>query len=388
MTSASDSRELITIEEFLTLSAKINYQLSARSLKPQVLLSLVLGPAQFDAREQEVLVEAFLALQAGYDQDRRRLGTPGILHPLRAAALLARSLVRPTLPAMLAALFHDKEEDLTEKDVGTERYERMQGHFRAVLGMLSAAEGERVADSIHCLSNLCGDYSEYVGQLADAAARLPELLHVKLCDRIDNTFDVHLQHPGVSRFNFYRAVFDILFLPSFRGVSMGSFHFMPDTSEGTMLLSQLFKNTLLLAMLRNHHLDTRDETTRRLFVGLAVAGIREAQWLALEMFNTVYKDVKRQRALLLDVMEYCANGGIESVRARDAANDLDGVFVTFTCGDKKQQKQMLVDLFQDHDQLARIALAFIVVFAAFINDPCYTLRGLDRKGARPLANAG
>ncbi len=292
------ARELITIEEFLSLSAKINYQLSARSLKPQVLLSLVLGPASFEPREREILLDAFLAMQAGYDQDRRRLGTPGILHPLRATGLLARTMDRPPLLALLAALLHDKGEDLREEDVGPERYARMQGHFDALSAKLSSEDRARVDEGIRCLSNQCGSYSAYVGQIVDNAPRLPELLYVKLVDRIDNTFDVHLQHPGVSRYNFYRAVFDILFLPTFRGVSMGDFHFMPDTAEGVMLLSQLFKNTILLAMLRNHGLDLQDETTRRLFVGLAVAGIREAQWLALEIFNTVFTEVRRQRELL------------------------------------------------------------------------------------------
>lgn len=377
------SRELITIEEFLTLSAKINYQLSARSLKAPVLLSLVLGPVRLSERGQQVLLEAFHALRAGYDQDRRRLGTPGILHPLRAAALLARTEENPSMVELLSALFHDKEEDLGEKDVGPERFARMQGHYKTVLGMLLPEERDRVEDCVHCLSNNCGSYSEYVGQITDNAKRLPETLHVKLADRIDNTFDVHLQHPGVSNYNFYRAVFDILFLPSFRGVSMGEFHFMPDTAEGVMLLSQLFKNTILLAMLRAEGLDSQDATTRRLFVGLAVAGIREAQWLALEMFNTVYRGVEHQRELLLEVMAYCASGGIDSVRANKAAGDLDGVFVAFTSGQKVDQKRMLVELFEDRERLARMSLAFIVVFASFINDPKYTLKGIGRTGARP-----
>jgi hypothetical protein len=384
MDPVSSGRELLTVEEFLTLSAKINYQLSARSLKAPVLLSLLLGPATLSERDHGILLAAFHTIQAGYDQDRRRLGTPGVLHPLRAAALLARTMVTPTLNDLLAALFHDKEEDLTEQELGPERFARMQQHYHHMLSLMTGAEQERLADSIRCLSNHTPSYSAYVGQITDHARRLPELLHVKLSDRIDNTFDVHLQHPGVSRYNFYRAVFDILFLPNFRGVSMGKFHFMPDTKEGVMLLSQLFKNTILLAQLRNARLDRQDETTRRLFVGLAVAGIREAQWLALEMFNTEYADVQRQRKLLMDVMEYCAGGGIDSVRAEASVGPLDGVFVKFTSGTRATQKQMLVELFEDREGLARMVLAFIVVFASFINDDNYTLQGIDRSGAHPV----
>jgi hypothetical protein len=384
MDSFHPGRELLTVEEFLTLSAKINYQLSARALKAPVLLSLLLGPASFDERDQAILIEAYHSVHAGYGDERRRLGTPGVLHPLRAAAILSRTMEKPTLNDLLSALFHDKEEDLTEKELGAERYNKMQGHYHRMEALMTVAERDRLAQSIRALSNHTPSYSEYVGQITDHARSLPELLHVKLSDRIDNTFDVHLQHPGVSRYNFYRAVFDILFLPHFRGVSMGKFHFMPDTKEGVMLLSQLFKNTILLAQLRNAGLDAQDATTKRLFVGLAVAGIREAQWLALEMFNTEYADVARQRKLLMDVMEYSASGGINSVRHEGEAGVLDGLFVKFTSGTKASQKQMLVDLFEDRERLARMVLAFIVVFASFINDDSYTLRGIDRTGATPV----
>jgi len=385
MEQGQSGREVLTVEEFLTLSAKINYQLSARSLKAPVLLSLVLGPASFSEADQRALLEAFLAIQAGYDQDRRRLGTPGVLHPLRAAAILARIMDEPTLNDLLAALFHDKEEDLTEAALGPERFSRMQHHFAHLHELVGPAVGDRLDQDIRWLSNHTDSYSAYVGQLVDHARELPELLHVKLCDRIDNTLDVHLQHPGVSRYNFYRAVFDILFLPNFRGVSMGKFHFMPDTREGVMLLSQLFKDTILLAMMRKHQLDRLDPTTQRLFVGLAVSGIREAQWLALELFNTEYTGVARQRDLLLRVMDYCAGGGVASVRSPGDTSELDGVFVRFTSGTKADQKQMLVSLFEDREKLARMALAFIVVFASFINDREYTLDGIDRTGAHPVS---
>ncbi len=387
MDEAHLGRELLTVEEFLTLSAKINYQLSSRSLRASILLSLLLGPASVTEREQRILLAAFATIQAGYDQDRRRLGTPGVLHPLRAAAILARTMRQPSLNDLLAALFHDKDEDLTEPDLGTDRYGRMQEHYANMLALMDPVEQERLGEAIACLSNHTESYSAYVGQITDHAAQLPELLHVKLADRIDNTFDVHLQHPGVSRYNFYRAVFDVLFLPSFRGVSMGTFHFMPDSLEGTMLLSQLFKNTILLSQLRNSGLDQHDATTRRLFIGVAVAGIREAQWLALEMFNTEYSDVQRQRRLLMEVMEYCGKGGIDSVRAEGAIGALDGVFVGFTSGNRATQKKFLTDLFEDRERLARMALAFIVVFASFINDDHYTLQGIDRSGAHPVASS-
>jgi hypothetical protein len=174
-------------------------------------------------------------------------------------------------------------------------------------------------------------------------------------------------------------------MPSFRGVQMGSFHFMPDTDEGVMLLSQLFKDTFFLALLRSSGLDASDELTRRLFVGLAVAGIREAQWLALEMFNTCLDDVERQRALLMSVMQYCHTGGAGAVTSKEAGGELDGMLLaSYTAARQGLHKQMLTRLFQDRDLLAKMVLAFIVVFASFINDPSFRIEGIDLEGVEAV----
>ncbi len=380
-------RELITIEEFISLSAKINYQLSSRVLNKPVLLALVMGPADFSDSEREILVDTFDVLREGYQDDRRRLGTPGILHPLRTAAILCRAMRNPSLIDVLGALLHDKEEDLIEDEVGHERFEAMQGRYLDLIFQLEPGTRDRLQAQLRLLSNRgLGTYQRYLAQVLDTARSHPELLHVKLCDRLDNTFDVHLQHPGVTNYNFYRAVFDILFMPRFRGIEMGRFHFMPDQKEGVMLLSQLFKDAIFLAMLRKHGLDTADAITRRLFVGLAVGGIREAQWLALEVFNTSFPAVADQRGLLLSVMEYCSSGGVEAVRSTGAGGILDGTFLeSFDAAMTGQQKKMLAALFEDRERLAKMVLTFIVIFGSFINDPDYTIHGIDREGMRPIA---
>jgi hypothetical protein len=379
-------RELITVEEYLALSAKINYQLSSLALNRQALLALVLGPAVFDEQEQEILQRTFDVMQLGYQQERRRLGTPGILHPLRTAALVARTVDRPSLMHMLVAMLHDKDEDLTEQDLERARWEAMQAEYDLLTDAVRPEEREQLEEAIRLLSARgFGTYQEYLVQILDNAHRIPLLLHIKLADRIDNTLDVHLQHPGVTRYNFYRAVFDILFMPHFRGIQMGSFHFMPDTDVGVMLLSQLFKDTFFLALLRAAGLDTLDDITRRLFIGLAVAGIREAQWLALEIFNTCMPQVEQQRAVLMSVMQYCIEGGAAAVRSKGAGGELDGMLLeSFTAAQEGQQKEMLNKLFNDHELLIKLVLAFIVVYASFINDPSYTIAGIQPNGMRPV----
>jgi hypothetical protein len=382
MIDQHSSRELFTIEQFVTLSAKINYQLSALSLKKSVLLSLMLGPVHLPERDQQVLVDAFNVLQAGYAADRRRLGTPGVLHPMRTTAMLSRTVREPTLMHLLSGLLHDKQEDLTEDRLGPERWEEMQQHYTRMLDLLGSGQAEQLAMRIDILSNQSETYEAYLGRLLDHAYDMPELLHVKMMDRLDNTFDIHLQHPGITNFNFYRAVFDILFLPNFSGVNMGRFHFMPDANEGVMLLSQLFKDLIFLTLIRKEKLDTLDDTTERLFVGLAVAGIREAQWLALEMFNTCITEVAQQRELLEEVMHYCNSGGIDGVHNESRGGQLDGILLTiFTAQKEGKRREMLTELFEDRDRLARMVLTFIVVFASYINDPDYTIKGIGRDGA-------
>jgi len=49
-----------------------------------------------------------------------------------------------------------------------------------------------------------------------------------------------------------------------------------------------------------------------------------------------------------------------------------------------QQKKMLRELFDDRDQLAKMVLTFIVLFGSFINDPTYTIEGIDREGIRAV----
>jgi hypothetical protein len=376
------AREILTIEEYVTLSAKINYQLSARSLNRPALLALILGNAEVEDADRDLVLEAFAVLQEGYGQDRRRLGTPGILHPLRAVAILCRAMRRPTLMHLLGALLHDKDEDLTQEELGAERWEQMQRRHEQLLAALGTSRAAPLGERIRILSNRgARTYEEYLGRLLDTVRVMPDLLHVKLADRLDNTFDINLQHPGVTRYNFYRAVFDILFLPRFQGVEMGSFHFMPDSDEGVMLLSQLFKDLTFLVLLRDAKLDAIDDVAQKLSVGLAVAGIREAQWLALESFNTCITDVHQQRALLNEVMAYCTTGGIEAVTAREAGGELDGMLLrTFTAQQEGLRKQMLRDLFENRELLTRMVLTFIVVFASFINDPGYTIKGIDRTG--------
>jgi hypothetical protein len=47
--------------------------------------------------------------------------------------------------------------------------------------------------------------------------------------------------------------------------------------------------------------------------------------MVLEIFSTSIPDTKAQRALLMEMMEYCASGGIAAIKRKDRGAELDGI---------------------------------------------------------------
>jgi len=86
----------------------------------------------------------------------------------------------------------------------------------------------------------------------------------------------------------------------------------------------------------------------------------------------------------MSVMQYCCEGGADRVTTSEGGNQLDGMLLSiFTASKQGQQKEILTRLFQDHELLAKMVLAFIVLFASFINNPEYRIEGLDLAGVAP-----
>ena len=378
------SQELISTEEYILLSAELNYQLSARELNRQALLELIIG----DEREKEhdaSIVAALDFLQTGYARTKRKSGAPAILHPLRTAALLSRCTSPPPLLSLLGALLHDKGEDLRESVVGTQRFEVLEKLFRSFERIIDQNERWYLGERIALLTHQPGDsYVEYLTRMIDQADRMPDLLHVKLADRLDNTFDITLQRPGIKSYNFFRTVFDILFVTDFPGVRLSEYHFLPSKEEGVLLLSQLFKNAIFLSLLRKAGLDGRDQTTRKLFAALAVACIREASWIALEILSSYITDLEQQRELLLDVRQYCLGGGATQARRQEADHPLDGLLQYYVAAASKGRKKRLGELYDDKALLAKLSVVFISLNSRFLNDPGFSLQGVESSGVHPV----
>ena len=371
--------ELVDTEEFLALSAEINYQLSARQLNDRALMALIVGPHQVDLKT-EPLLEALRVLLVGYEGLRRRLGPVAILHPLRTAALLSRSMQDPTVLDLLCALLHDKDEDLSEKRLGSERFGRMQEIYNQLQGQIGYEQRWFLGERLELLTCAIGEgYNAYLGRILDNAKVMPDLLHVKIADRLDNSLDVTVARPGVLRYDLFQTIFSAMFVPSYKGVSIEEYHFLPTEQEGVQILSNLFKNVLFLSLLRQAGLERMDRTTAALSEALCIASSRVAQWLVLEVFASCIPAGEDQRRLLEGVREYCADGGIEAVRKSDNPHPLDGLFLEVYGQVKEGRSSRLAGLWEDKEQLAQVVLVFIAVFTTFHNDPTFFVKGIDRE---------
>ncbi|MFH0882052.1 MAG: hypothetical protein V2A56_03625 [bacterium] len=380
-------RELITVEHFTNLSAEINYNLSAkRPDEDEALLALLLGPARFS--DIQPLLLAMKTIRLGYGDTRRKIGPLAVLHPLRTAALVSRTMINPGLFDMLLAMLHDKGEDLPLEVIADDKRAAFKESYQILLDHLGGAKGERLDHMIRVLTQEYElGYFGYLLQLIDRSKETPELLHVKLADRLDNTLDNHIGRPGVLHYNFFRSVFDLLFVPVYKGVNIRRYHFLPSPEEGSLLLSQLFKNAVFLSLLRHESIDKLDATTERLFDAVAIASIREAQWIALELF-TEYQSregVDKLRSLVMDTMKYSIAGGATDIRTGKDEQSVDGLILNnFVVTEQKIRRSRMSKLFANHEFLTTTIVTLIATFASFLNDPEFAIRGIDRDGIKPV----
>ncbi|MBS1261885.1 MAG: hypothetical protein MAG453_01220 [Calditrichaeota bacterium] len=383
--SVESSRELVPVEHFMNLSAEINYHLSAEVPREQALLALVAGPARLEF--EEPLRLAMRIIRLGYADTRRKIGPLAVLHPLRTASLLARCMPHPDILDLLGAMLHDKHEDLPQEAVPEQNRDEFDRLFNLLLENIGAEHQWYLGERLALLTREPRmTYHEYLVRLLDQSDRMPDLLHVKLADRLDNTLDHHIHRPGVLRYNFYRNLFDLLFVSVYRGVNIRQYHFLPEPEEGALLLAQLFKNALFLSLMRVLKRDRIDETSRRLFDAIAIASIREAQWLALELIASVGQDkLPELRRRIVETMDYCYHGGATQVHEASVGPGVAGVFLErFTYALGEDRRNAMIELYRDKDYLATVIITFIATFSAFLNDSEFALEGIDREGVHAV----
>jgi hypothetical protein len=382
MLSGQDQRmATITVEGHLTLSATINWHLSARKIDLRALLRVILGPAK--VVDQAPLLEALNYLHHAYGDRRRKNGPAAVLHCLRIAAMLARVMPEPTTLDLLGALLHDKEEDLTRDELGNAEWDRLQAEFTRVLEKIDSNHrwflGERIALLWRQSSQT---YYEYLGVVLSKVRVMPDLLRCKLADRLDNTMDIAVQRAPTEQNAFFELAFSMLFLPGYQPESNDS---VPDVESCVLLLSQLFKNVVFMSMLRQQRLECIDDTTRRLFNALANTSSEQAQWAVAALLSSPNLGWQERRNLLREMMDYCAAGGMAAVYRKDKGGLLDGSFLEhFAHPDDNIRKKQIESLYSDKPLFIRLLILYIGIFANFLADPNYCVHGIDRTGLHPV----
>ena len=383
---------LFDLNEFFKLSSALNYNLSAASLNRYNVLMYIIGDKRLDTdgkkdREQKsILMEALEYLFGVYRQKRRRLGPMAVLHPLRTAALFTRSLDRFNLVDLLTLLFHDVLEDIKPGDFGIQEWKSMEGQLYRLLGRMETEDEFRLETRLMSLTRVENEsYYQYIGRLLDNVQNFPEIVQAKLADRLDNTLDmrIDLEDP-LARIDFFETVFQIMFVNNYPGYQPKMEHAPATAINGARRLYQLFKNAVLLSLIRQHVPAADRREVRILFDALAEAGLKEAQRTLIHLISYHVKDSHRLRGLVLEAMHYCYSGRSDLVTMPDGNQLLDGLFSTYFGNKaKKTRHQQLDTLYQNKALMLEASVAFIVVFLSFLNDENFYVRGISAEGIEP-----
>lgn len=371
-------KSFIKVQEYLSLSALINYQLSADPINWRAVISLMLGD-RLQPVMMDVLLEVLVYLGQAYGGTKRKLGTRAILHPIRTAYLLGLVLEKPVLLDLATALLHDKNEDLTEDKYTRTTWQCLEKSYGDILRTIHPADARKLNEQIDVLARKKDEmYYQYIGRVLECATSSPQLIHAKLADRLDNSMDLRMDiQDETSELDCYRIIFDVLYVNVFKGPQVRNPHPVARRINGAKRLYQLFKNAILLSLLRKRSMDRIDEPTHRLFDALARASIHESQQIVTHIFSYHMTSPQEQREVLTNAMRYCQAGHIAYV-SEYSDNQLDGLFkYRFDHKDKKRLDEKLDDLYKNKRIMAEAAIAFVATFSSFLSDPDFRIQGIE-----------
>lgn len=385
--------------DFFKLSAVLNYQLTAATDCTYNVIRLIVGDNELTTQQEEVLFDVITWLKHAYLESRRKLGPLAVLHPIRATALLAQSLDHFNLLDLLTELFHDKLEDIKPErfkkfNLGPDHFPNLELEFQALLKKINPKDDWYLNERISWLTRKPEgqSYYEYIGTLMTQAADTPELIRVKLADRLDNTLDLHIDLTDpLDELDFYGLIFQLLFVKHFTFPKPKHRHAQQTALNGAQRLYQLFKNAVLLSMIRQQQIqkcdpgDTTlfktDPSARILFDAVALASLKEAQRVVLHIFSYHLSDVREQRQLIMDAMAYCHLGGTGSISEPSSKHILDGLFQSkFDHKSSEERTRKLESLYLDKPLMIEAGLAFVVIFRSFLNFSKYYIDGISSEG--------
>ena len=380
---------MVDLTEFFKLSSVLNYNLSAASLNRYNVLKYILAGKRLDPDEKKdrdrksLLMEVLGYLFSAYSHKRRRLGPMAVLHPLRAAALMTRAADEVDLDSILTVLFHDILEDVTSVDFEPQEWREMEQRLFELLEHMEPQEESQLIQRLQCLTRTPSEsYYRYIGRMLECASRFPDVVEAKLADRLDNTLDmrVDLEDPLVG-IDSFQNIFQLLFVNNYPGYVPGSEHLPSTAMNGARRLYQLFKNAVLLSLIRQLAPASDRRARQVLFDSISEASLREAQRTLMHLVGYHIKDPRAQRSLILDAMDYCYSGRSDLV-TKPGGSRLSGraVLDVFRPYPEKALSQQLDSLYQNKPLMLQASIAFIVIFMGFLNDSLFFIRGISAAG--------
>lgn len=378
------------LTDFFKLSAALNYQLGAVGSGNRNILTIILRRNTFSLKDQEILLRVLKYLEKAYGPSRRRLGPLAVLHPLRATAILARAQEDFNLLDLLTEMLHDKLEDITPDKFpaelfGSHYWGELEEEFNQLLKIIDPHETWYLMERLDVLTRRAEveTYYAYTGRLVSRATETPELVRIKLADRLDNTLDlrINLVDP-LENTDFFADIFQLLFVHNYHPRKPEFPHPEVTPLNGAARLYQLFKNAVLLSLVRKNKDLQDDPTSEKIFAALAEASLKEAQRIVFHIFLYHYEDASEQRALLMEVMRYSQEGGTSRVTLPGPTKHrLDGLFLErFDHESSAHRKQKLDTLYEDKEIMVEAAIAFMVIFMSFLNDRDYYIEGIQDDG--------
>ena len=378
--------ECYDLDGFLRISALLNYQLSAKQLNWNNITYILLEGKTIAPRDETVLHHVFAYVGKIYGKKKRDLGPFSVLHPLRATALLSNASKEVNLLDVITCLLHDHFEDFNPAKFKDASWIKLDQMFQSFLKELSKNHQRRLMEHLRWLTKESSEtYNHYIGRLLDQARNAPEVVRVKLADRLDNTFDmrIDLQDP-LKGVDFFEIVFQTVYTNIYKGYRPERIHQTTLVLNGAQRLYQLFKNIVLMSLIRQRGAAAADPISQGLFKTLAEASMREAQRITLHIFGYHETSVATLRTILKETMAYAQSGGLEEVTLPQKGRRLDGLLMSvFDKPNRAERNKQLSGLYHNKTLMLEVAISFVIIFLNFLNDPDYFVHGISSEGIRP-----
>ena len=284
----------MTSRAFLHLSALLQYRLSGSPVDWKSIADCIFSNRKDGVAEGPV-IDTLIFLDQAMGREKRRLGPFAILHPIRTAALYWHADDKPQLLNVLTALLHDKDEDIIQER-HRQNWQDLLCSYEEFLMRINARERWFLNERIHLLARTGNEtYTEYIGRLVDKSDDIPELLVIKLADRLDNTFDLRLDIDRQAySLDCLEVIFLSLFPDRFPGIKAINPHPVERKINGAYRLYQIFKGMELIRIIREHKIEL-PSAGRRLLHGLVDALFNETREIILHLLMYHIQGTESQR---------------------------------------------------------------------------------------------